>query len=137
MKTEAAGTLAGLRREMTREMFEELGALQCTPEEILGYVGTTEKKLGAWCRKTYGKPLAEMLRMIRQDGLVAIRRASFEQLKKSATIVSQQYNRFLPAAGADPRAEADAAIRAITDAAAPDPAVLRALYGEGEGGAPE
>lgn len=34
--------------------------------------------------------------MIRMDGLIAIRRASFDQLKKSATIISQQYNRFLP-----------------------------------------
>ena len=134
---DASAALRGLRRELDRELFEDLAALQCAVPEILGYIGTTERKLNQWCRKTYGRPLAEMLPMIRQDGLIAIRRASFEQLKKSATIVSQQYNRFLPAAGADPRAEADAAIRAITDAAAPDPAVLRALYGEGEGGAPE
>lgn len=37
--------LAGLRRELTRELFEELTALQCAPEEILGYVGTDERKL--------------------------------------------------------------------------------------------
>lgn len=131
MKTEETGILAGLRREMTREMFEELGALQCTPEEILGYVGTTEKKLAAWCRKTYGKPLAEMLRMIRQDGLVAIRRASFEQLKKSASIVSQQYNRYLPGAGAVPGADAEAAIRALAGISVPGDA-LRTLYDEPE-----
>ena len=106
--------LRGLRREMTREIFEELAALQCEAQEILGYVGTTEDKLDRWCRRTYRKPLAEMLRMIRQDGLIAIRRASFELLKKSATLISQQYNRFLPGAGADDRAESEAAIRAFT-----------------------
>ena len=60
--------LSGLRRELTRELFEELAALQCAEEEILGCIGTTEPKLEAWCRKTYRRPLREMLPMIRQDG---------------------------------------------------------------------
>ena len=126
--------LRGLRRELTRELFEELAALQCAEEEILGYVGTTEKKLERWCRKTYRRPLGEMLSMIRQDGLIAIRRASFEQLKKSASIISQQYNRFLPKAGADPREDAEAVIRAVTAAAGPSGEELRELYGETEEG---
>lgn len=133
-----AMTLRGLRREMTREMFEELAALQCATEEILGYVGTTEKKLEAWCRKNYRRPLREMIAMIRMDGLVAIRRASFDQLKKSATIISQQYNRFLPDAGTDPREHAEAAIRALTAAAAPAREEMRELYGpDGEAGGEE
>ena len=106
--------LHGLRRDLTREIFEELAALQCEPAEILGYIGTTQDKLERWCRKTYRKPLEDMIPMIRQDGLIAIRRASFEQLKKSATIISQQYNRFLPRAGAEDRSGADEAIRAFT-----------------------
>ena len=107
--------LQGLRRAMTRDDFEELAALQCEEAEILGYVGTTRDKLEKWCRRTYRRrSLDEMLSMIRQDGLIAIRRASFEQLKKSATIISQQYNRFLPTAGADGRGQADDAIRAFT-----------------------
>ena len=130
---EETPTLRGLRRELTRELFEELAALQCATEEILGYVGTTGKKLERWCRKTYRRPLEEMLSMIRQDGLIAIRRASFEQLKKSATIISQQYNRFLPKAGADPRADAEALIRAVTSAAEPAREEMQALF-EGQGG---
>ena len=126
--------LRGLRRELTRELFEELAALQCAEEEILGYIGTTKKKLERWCRKTYRRPLGEMLAMIRQDGLIAIRRASFEQLKKSATIISQQYNRFLPKAGTDAREDAEAVIRAVTAAAAPGREELRELYGEEPGG---
>ncbi len=89
------GTLKGLRREMTREMFEELGAVLCEPAEILGYVGTTKEKLDRWCRKTYRTPLEEILPMIHQDGLVEIRRASFDSLRKSATLVNQLYTRFL------------------------------------------
>ena len=127
MQTEFT-VLRGLRRELTRELFEELGAIQCSPEEILGYIGTTERKLTQWCRRNYRRPLGDMLGMIRQDGLVAIRRASFDQLKKSATIVSQQYNRFLPSAGRDVRADAEAAVRAFTTATAPEPEEIRRLY---------
>lgn len=126
--------LHGLRRELTKELFEELAALQCEPTEILGYIGTTTEKLDKWCRKTYQRRSPEeMLQMIRQDGLIAIRRASFEQLKKSATIISQQYNRFLPDAGRDPRESAEAAIRTLTAAMAPAEKDLRALYAEPEG----
>ena len=134
---EESGTLRGLRRELTKDLFEELAALQCTPEEILGYIGTTEQKLERWCRKVYRRPLSEMMPMIRQDGLIAIRRASFDQLKKSATIISQQYNRFLPNAGTDPRESAEAAIRAVTAAAAPTREELRELYGDPDGGGGE
>ena len=133
MPAESAA-LRGLRRELTRELFEELAALQCAEEEILGYIGTTKKKLESWCRKTYRRPLSEMLPMIRQDGLIAIRRAGFDQLKKSASIVSQQYNRFLPDAGTDPRDGAEAAIRALTAAAEPPREELRALYRETDRG---
>ena len=129
--------LAGLRRELTRELFEELTALQCAPEEILGYIGTDERKLRRWCRRTYGRPLETMMDMIRMDGLIAIRRASFDQLKKSATIISQQYNRFLPNAGTDPRESAEAAIRAVTAAAAPAKEELRELYGDPDEGGGE
>ena len=122
--------LRGLRRELTRELFEELTALQCAPEEILGYIGTTEKKLAQWCRRVYRRPLPEMLSMIRQDGLVEIRRASFDQLKKSATIISQQYNRFLPGAGANARAGAEAALRSLTAAVMPPEEEMRSLFGD-------
>ena len=134
---EATTTLCGLRRELTKDLFEELAALQCTTEEILGYIGTTEKKLESWCRKTYRRPLAEMIPMIRKDGLIAIRRASFDQLKKSATIISQQYNRFLAGTEIDPRRGAEAAIRALTAAAAPSGEEMRELYGEPDGGGGE
>ncbi len=111
----APPVLRGYRRELTRELFEDLAALQCEPAEILGYIGTTRAKLEAWCRKTYRRPLGEILEAVRQDGLIQIRRASFEQLKKSATIIAQQYNRFLPAVKPDESA-ARAAIEALTAA---------------------
>ena len=129
--------LRGLRRELTRDLFEELGAIQCKTEEILGYIGTTERKLEAWCRKVYRHSLNETLEMIRQDGLIAIRRASFDQLKKSATLISQQYNRFLPNTGMDPQKNAEAAIRALTTAAAPQREEMQELFADPEEGGEE
>lgn len=101
-----AGTLKGLRREMTREMFEELGAVLCEPEEILGYVGTTREKLERWCKRTYRTGLEEILPMLHQDGLIEIRKASFDAMRKSATLINQLYTRFLNAAGGDREKEA-------------------------------
>ena len=124
---EVTTTLCGLRRELTKDLFEELAALQCTTEEILGYIGTTEKKLESWCRKTYRRPLEVMIPMIRKDGLIAIRRASFDQLKKSATIISQQYNRFLPPVKQDDT-EARAAIAALTSAVSLPEEDLREVF---------
>ena len=111
----APPVLRGYRRELTRDVFEDLAALQCEPSEILGYIGTTQPKLEAWCRRTYRRPLSEILEAVRQDGLIQIRRASFEQLKKSATVIAQQYNRFLPAPPADDSASREA-IAALTAA---------------------
>ncbi len=103
-------TLKGPRRELTKELFEELCALQCRPKEILGHIGmleTEQKKLESWCRRVYGRrfSLEQVMGMVRMDGLIAIRRASFDQLKKSATIIAQQYNRFLPNAGMEEEGE--------------------------------
>ena len=45
--------LRGCRREITKQEFEELAALQCEVPEILGYVGIRQKALESWCRKVY------------------------------------------------------------------------------------
>jgi hypothetical protein len=122
------GTLKGLRREMTREMFEELAALQCEVPEILGYVGTTEEKLSRWCRKNYRLPLQETLFMLRQDGLIEIRRAGFDQLKKSATLIQQQFNRFLAARGDSAQEEARRLAREIFTLDDPESREVRDLF---------
>ena len=122
--------LKGLRREMTREMFEELASLQCELPEILGYVGTTEDRLARWCRRNYRLSLADTLFMLRQDGLVEIRRASFEQLKKSATLIQQQFNRFLSARPDSGKEEARSLAREIFSLEDPGEGALQALYEE-------
>lgn len=107
--------LQGYRRALTKELFESLAALQCEVSEILGYVGTDQSHLERWVRRVYRRPLPEIIQAVRQDGLIEIRKASFDQLKKSATIISQQYNRFLPPPAQDDAAS-KAAIAALTAA---------------------
>ena len=101
-----ANVLSGRRRELTRELFEELGALQCEPEEILGFIGTDEESLDSWCRDVYDLGLKEILPMVRQDGLIEIRRASFDALRKSAPLIQQQYNRYLSSQAEEKEREA-------------------------------
>ena len=122
--------LAGLRREMTREMFEELCALQCRLPEILGYVGTTEKKLDAWCRKQYRMPLPDAMAMLRQDGLIEIRQAGFDQLKKSATLIGQQYTRYLTVPAEDQVQQAESLARRIFSLEEPSEEDVAALFSE-------
>ena len=101
-----ANVLSGRRRELTRELFEELGALQCEPEEILGFIGTDEESLDSWCQTVYDLGLKEILPMVRQDGLIEIRRASFDALRKSAPLIQQQYNRYLSSQAEEKEREA-------------------------------
>ena len=101
-----ANVLSGRRRELTRELFEELGALQCEPEEILGFIGTDEESLDSWCQDVYDLGLKEILPMVRQDGLIEIRRASFDALRKSAPLIQQQYNRYLSSQAEEKEREA-------------------------------
>lgn len=120
--------LKGLRRELTREKFEELCALQCEVSEILGFAGTTEEKLARWCRRIYRLPLPEVIVMLRQDGLIEIRRASFEALKKSAPLIQQQYNRFLSASGDDAEKRARSLAKEIFSLSDPSEEEVRELF---------
>ena len=125
-----AGTLRGSRREITREEFESLAALQCEPEELMGYVGIPAEKLEKWCKRTYRMPLREALTMLRQDGLIAIRRASFELLMKSAPLIQQQYNRFLSAPAEEKEKDSRELARRIFSLAAPAEEEMKELYEE-------
>lgn len=66
--------------------------------------------------------------MIRQDGFIAIRRALFDQLKKSATLISQQFNRLQARSGDDEKARSEAAIRAFTAAVSVPEEAMEELF---------
>ena len=107
------GPVRGLRREMTREDFERLCRLQCGIPQLLGWCGVEREKLERWCRRTYHRPLEEVMEMVRQDGLIEIREAAFDLMKKNASLVNQQLNRFLPQLEEPEEADREAALRAF------------------------
>ena len=132
--------LKGFRRELTIPLFEQLCMLQCRKEEILGYVGTDPPALEKWCRKTYRRPLAEIMEMIRQDGIVEIRKAAFELQKKNATMAGQQITRFIGPPGPSPEEkarllteESNAAVRQFVELALPSRGAVEDLFREPEG----
>ena len=75
-------------------------------------------------------PLPEALFMLRQDGLIEIRRAGFDQLKKSATLIQQQYNRFLSARTDSQTEEAKKLAREIFSLEDPGEEQVRELFAE-------
>ena len=123
-------TLPGRRRELTREMFERLCALQCRVPEILGYAGITQKELASWAKQQYGRPLPKVMEMLRQDGLIEIRQAGFDLLKKSAPLIGQQYNRYLTAPAEDQAKAAASLARRIFSLEDPDAEAVGALFEE-------
>ena len=129
--------LKGLRRELTVSLFEQLCALQCRREEILGYIGTDPPALDKWCRRVYRRPSEEIMSMIRQDGIVEIRKAAFELQKKNATMAGQQIIRFIgpPGPTAEERArqlteESTAAVRQFVELALPSRETVEELFRE-------
>lgn len=139
MIDKTAPPLKGLRRDLTREMFEQLCALQCRQEEILGYAGARPDELEEWCLETYERPLEEIMSMIRQDGIIEIRKAAFELQKKNATLTTHQINRFIgpPGPSAEDKArllsqESDAAVSQFVQAVLPTDQAMEALFSDGE-----
>lgn len=139
-----APPLKGLRRELTREMFEQLCALQCKREEILGYAGARDEELEAWCLEVYGRPLEEIMIMVRQDGIIDIRKAAFELQKKNATLTTHQINRFIgpPGPSAEDKArlltrESDAAVSSFVQAVLPTREAMEDLFPPEEDGEEE
>jgi len=111
--------LRGLRRTMSREDFESLCFYQCRAEEICGYAGVSREKLAAWVRRAYRMGLEDILPMLHQDGLIEIRKAAFDCLKKSTTLINQQYNRFIPVLPPESN-EGQAAMEALMKMLEPD-----------------
>ena len=122
--------LRGLRRAMSREDFESLCFYQCRAEEICGYAGVSREKLAAWVRRAYRMDLEDILPMLHQDGLIEIRRAGFDQLKKSATLIQQQFNRFLSARPDSEKEEARNLAREIFSLEDPGEGAVSALFEE-------
>lgn len=62
-------------KKFDRNIFERLCRLQCTRDEICYVFGTTDKTLGGWCRREYGKAFTEIYAEKSEGGKISKRRA--------------------------------------------------------------
>lgn len=78
--------MARPKKEIDKNDFEKLCALQCTQEEICSWFDITDKTLQAWCKRTYNKGFSEVYAKKREKGKISLRRAQFRLAEKSASM---------------------------------------------------
>jgi hypothetical protein len=60
--------------------------LQCTKEEICGFMEVTDKTLETWCKRTYGIGFSEVFKQKRGKGKISLRRAQFKLAENNANM---------------------------------------------------
>lgn len=79
------------RKEIKKEDFEGLLAIQCTLSEVAAYFdhklnGCSEDTIERWCKRTYHKSFAEVSAIKKEYGKISLRRYQLELAKKSAAM---------------------------------------------------
>lgn len=74
------------RIEINKKEFEKLCALQCTLEEIAGFLDCSEDTVERWCKREYNKGFAEVFRIKRGAGKISLRRSQFQLASKNPTM---------------------------------------------------
>lgn len=78
--------MARPRKEINREEFRKLCALQCTEEEIAGWFECSVDTLERWCKREYRENFAEVYKRYSADGKTSLRRYQFALAKTNATM---------------------------------------------------
>ena len=71
------------KKEIDKELFEKLCAIQCTMSEIQVFFDVSDKTLTGWCKRTYGKSFSDIFTEKRKLGFVSLRRTQFRMAEKS------------------------------------------------------
>ena len=74
------------KKNIDREQFEKLCALQCTLQEVCGFFNVTDVTLNTWCKKTYGTTFSDVFAEKRVAGQISLRRSQFKLAEKSAAV---------------------------------------------------
>lgn len=78
--------MARPRKNIDKEQFEKLCALQCTLEEMEGFLGVSGDTIERWCFKEYEKDFAEIFRLKRGVGKVSLRRSQWRLAETNPTM---------------------------------------------------
>ena len=73
-------------KQIDKVQFEKLCALQCTEEEICGFLDVTDKTLEKWCQKEYKAHFSEVFRQKRGAGKVSLRRNQWRLAEKNSNM---------------------------------------------------
>lgn len=74
------------KKEIKKDEFEKLCALQCTKEEICAFFGVVDKTLDRFCKETYNKNFYDVFLEKRGLGKISLRRSQFRLAEKSAAM---------------------------------------------------
>ena len=78
--------MARPRTDIDQKQCENLCGLQCTLEEIGGWVAVTHKTLDSWCKRTYNASFSEVFKQKRGNGKISLRRMQWRLAEKNATM---------------------------------------------------
>jgi hypothetical protein len=62
------------RKEIDKEQFESLCALQCTQEEIAGFFHCSDRTISHFCKRTYKKTFEDAFADFSANGKMSLRR---------------------------------------------------------------
>lgn len=72
--------------EIDQKQFEKLCWLQCTIQEVCGFLDVSDKTLNKWCKNTYGETFSEVFAKKRVGGMISLRRNQFKLAEKNAAM---------------------------------------------------
>lgn len=78
--------MARPKKEIDKNNFEKLCALQCTKEEIAGFFDCCEDTIENWCKKTYKENFSAVFAKKRVGGKISLRRSQFRLAEKNAAM---------------------------------------------------
>lgn len=74
------------RKEINKQQFESLCAIQCTVEEMCAVLDCKYDALSSWCKRTYHKTISEVVKEKKSLGLMSLRRYQFKQAERNAAM---------------------------------------------------
>jgi len=73
-------------KNIDKEQFEKLCAMQCTYEEVCDWFDVEDDTLNGWCKRTYGKTFSEVFKQKRGMGRISLRRSGYEMAKRNPAV---------------------------------------------------
>lgn len=74
------------KKEIGKEEFQKLCALQCTLEEMAGFFDCSEDTIQRWCKRTYKQNFALVFKRHSAAGKLSLRRYQFKLAEKNTAM---------------------------------------------------